>query len=243
VKCWAAARYGAMDARRCPMREDIRSRTAIEERRQMAKKKNEDGKPTSARSRPLLPANPKDDEGPAGVVVMETKEEPIQPPLIPDADIPAVEPTPIVNDRIVATYVGLSISRDKNEEKLCSLEFSMTLTEKHDRYLPKKVAKAHAWLVETDNKLVQVNHVKPQTVNIFDDPKEKKPILHIVGGTIERASVAMIEETGKGKTKKVIRFVFRLCIERDDKAIAFAAWRDTEQFWLEMDQTQMKIGE
>jgi hypothetical protein len=205
--------------------------------------KNGNGKPTSARSRPLLPADPKDDEAPAGVLVIDADAEPIQAPLIPEADIPAVEPTPIVNGRVVATYVGFSLARDKNNKKLCSLEFSMTLTEKHDRYLPKKVAKAHEWLYETDNKLVQVNHIKPQTVNIFDDPKEKKPIMHIVGGTIERASVAMIEETGKGKSKKVIRFVFRLCIERDDKAVSFGAWRDEEQFWLEMDQTQMKIGE
>jgi hypothetical protein len=119
----------------------------------------------------------------------------------------------------------------------------MTLTEKHDKYVPRKVAKAHSWLVESDNKLVKVDHIKPQTVNVFEDPKDKKPVLHIVGGTIESASVAMIEESGKGTSKKVIRFDFWLCSERDDRAIAFAAWRDTEQFWLEMDQTQMKIGE
>jgi hypothetical protein len=207
----------------------------------MATRKKEDtSKPMSARSRPLIPADPKDDEGPADAVASE---EAIQPPLIPDSEIPVREPTPILNGRIAATYLDISLSRDKKGAKFCSLEFSMTLTEKHDRYLPKKVAKARAWLDETDNKLVQVNHIKPQTVDIYEDAKDKKAVLHITGGTVERASVSMIEETGKGKTKKVIRLVFWLCIERDEKAIDFATSRDTEEFWLEMDQTQMKIGE
>lgn len=193
-------------------------------------------KPTSARTRSINPPNPKDDEAPAGEA--EEKQEPIQAPLIPESEIPVVEPTPIVNDRMVATYVGLSLSRDKNGEKLCSLEFSMTLTPEHDGYVPKKVAAAHEWLVDSDNKLIQVNHIKPHTVDIYDEPNAKKPLLHVVGGTVEKASVAMIEETGKGKAKKVIRFVFRLCVERDEKAIAFGAWNDESQFWLDMDQTQ-----
>ncbi len=194
-------------------------------------------KPTSARSHSINAPNPKEDEvPPAG-------EEPIQAPLIPEAEIAAVEPTPIVNDRMVATYVGLSLSRDKDGEKLCSLEFSMTLTKEHDDYVPKKVADAHEWLVDSDNKMIQVNHIKPHTVDIYDEPNAKKPLLHVVGGTVEKASVAMIEETGKGKAKKVIRFVFRLCVERDDKAIAFGAWNDESQFWLDMDQTQRTIAD
>jgi hypothetical protein len=204
----------------------------------MATNKKEGDKPTSARIRTINHPNPKDDEGPA-----DAKEDQIQAPLIPDSEIPVIEPTPIVNGRVVATYMGLSLSRDKDNAKECSLEFSMTLTDKHDKYLPKKVATAHKWIVETDNKAVQVNHIKPQTVDIYDDPQARKTLLHLVGGTVERASVAMIEETGKGKSKQVIRFVFRLRIERDDKAIEFGAWHDTEQFWLEMNQTQMKMGE
>lgn len=169
--------------------------------------------------------------------------EPIQAPLIPESEIPAIEPTAIQNGRMVATYNGLSLSRDKDNAKECSLEFSMTLTKGHDKYVPKKVAAAHKWIEETDNKAVQVNHIKPQTVNIYDDPKGKKPVLHVVGATIERAAVSIIEETGKGKAKKVIRFVFRLCVERDEPTIKFGAWRDTEQFWLEMDQSQRTITE
>jgi hypothetical protein len=51
----------------------------------------------------------------------------------------------------------------------------------------------------------------------------------------------MIEENGKGKTKNVIRFRFRLMVEREKSVVDFAAWRDQEQFWLHMVDTQASI--
>jgi hypothetical protein len=199
------------------------------------------GMPTSARTRSLIPPDPKDDQDRIEMHQEAAAAEAIQAPLIPDSEIPAIEAKAIQNNRMAATYVGLSLSRDKEQEKRCSLEFSMTLTDEHREYVPDKVARAQAWLVAQDNKLIQVNHVAAQTVDIFDEPKAKKPTLHIVGAEVEKASVAMIEETGKGKAKKVIRFVFRLRVERDKDVIDFGAWNDECQFWLSMAETQLSL--
>jgi hypothetical protein len=219
------------------------TRTKKAEKPKIGRKASRPGLPTTSRTRSLAPDDPNDDKPDGEQETTETgdREEPVQAPLIPEAEMPAVEPTQIVNKRMVAQYVGLSLSRDKDGEKLCSLDFSMTLTKEHDDYVPKKVAAAHKWLVKEDNKIIGVNHIPAQTMDIYDDPKAKKPVIHIVGATVERASLSMIEETGKGKSKKVIRFSFRLKVERDEETIDFAAWQDENQFWLDMNETQSSL--
>jgi hypothetical protein len=167
--------------------------------------------------------------------------EAIQAPLIPDAGVQAVEPTGIDNDRIAATYLGLSLSRDK-DRKLVSLDFSFVLTDEHHKYIPAKVAEAQDFLVDTDNKMVGVNHLKPHTVDVFKAPNAKKSELHLVGADLTKASVTMVEETGKGITKKVIRFKFSILVERDEEIIDFGAWNDEQEFWLTMEQTQRVLA-
>lgn len=203
----------------------------------MTKKKDDVKKPTSARDRSLEPG-----AGDEMEVQGDGGADPAQAPLIPEADMPkAVEAIPIQNERVAATYVGMGLARDKKDEKLVYLEFSFTMTKHHSDYVPEKVADAFKWLERTDNKSIVVNHIEPQTVDIFETPKEKKATLHMTGATVSSATVGMVEENGKGKTKTVIRFRFRLMVERDEDAISFGAWRDGEQFWLNMRDTQASI--
>jgi hypothetical protein len=209
----------------------------------MTKKKDEK-RPTSARDKSLAPEGPLSEEEKAELTANDSQsgEESIQPPLIPDADMPkAIEAIPIQNDRVAATYVGMGLARDKKDEKLVFLEFSFTMTKHHADHVPEKVADAFKWLERTDNKSIVVNHVEAQTVDVFETPKDKKPAIHLSGASVQAASVAMIEENGKGKTKRVIRFRFRLMVERSEDVVTFAAWRDQEQFWLVMEDTQAKI--
>lgn len=209
----------------------------------MAKKKDEK-RPTSARDKSLAPEGPLSEEEKAELTAHDSQsgDEEIQPPLIPDADMPkAIEAIPIQNDRVAATYVGMGLARDKKDGKLVYLEFSFTMTKHHADFVPEKVAEAFRWLEKTDNKLIGVNHIEAQTVDVFETPKDKKPAIHLSGASVQAASVAMIEENGKGKTKHVIRFRFRLMVERAADVVNFAAWRDEEQFWLVMTDTQAKI--
>lgn len=216
--------------------------TKKNEKPTIGRKASRPGLPTTSRTKSLAPGDPEETkpEGESTEATAE-KREPIQAPLIPEAEIPVKEAEPIVNKRMVVTYNNLSLSRDKDGEKLVTLEFSQTLTADHSDYIPAKLSAAYSWLLRNDNKLIQINHVPDQTIDVYADPKEKKPLLHLVGATVERAIVALIEETGKGKSKKVVRCAIRFKVERDEKTIDFAAWNDDQQFWITMAQTQQEI--
>lgn len=201
--------------------------------------------PTSAR---LLRNRPADPDDRASLTMAEQeqavkeseKEAPIQGQLIPDADVKAIEPSAVQNGRVAATYLGDSKTREK-DQKLVYLAFSFTLTNEHKAHVPQKVADAQTWLSRTDNKSVDVNHLPPQTVEVFESPTTKQRELHLVGAAMTKASVSMIEETGKGKSKKVIRFKFSLLVERDDDLKAFTWENDDRQFWLELNETQASL--
>lgn len=204
------------------------------------KSKDKGGKPTSAR---LLRNRPPDPEESHSMAMEEQEaeaQEPIQGQLIADSEVAAIEPSAVQNDRIAATYLGDSKSREK-DTAMVYLDFSFTLTNEHKKFVPDKVADAQTWLTKNDNKLVGVNHLPAQTVDVFLSPNEKSPELHLVGAEMTKATVSMIEETGKGKTKKVVRFKFSLLVERDRDLKDFTWENDDKQFWLTLEDTQQSL--
>lgn len=208
--------------------------------------------PTSARllktGRPLDPDKGDAEVRPRGAVFGEAAAElgpehteaPQQAELLaaPEA---AARPVAVQNGRMLATYVGLGLERDKDNEKLVHLDFSFPLEDAHDGFIPKKVKEAWLWLKDSGNTLVKVGDVPPVTLDIYLDPKEKKSELHVTGAEFSRAIVQVVEEVGKGQVKLVTRFAFRLRIERTKQVIDWAAWNDSESFWLKMPATQKSI--
>lgn len=225
-------------------------------------KKETSSKPTSARllkhTRPAEAVsetsspstNAASSSKPAGVFAEAARslspdqiEEPKQRPLIPPADGEApAEPVVVQNGRLLATYVGLGLDRDPDDEKLLHLDFSFPLEKIHNGHLPARVKDAWEFLKMSGNPLVQVGGIPEATVAVFEDPKDKKPLLKIVGAVYKKAVIQLVEETGKGKSKTVTRFKFRLEMERKPHIVDFAAWHDGEQFWLSMEQTQGELG-
>jgi len=154
----------------------------------------------------------------------------------------AARPEPVQNGRIHAMYVGLGLERDKDGEKLARLDFSFILEAGiHEDVIPEKVREAWEFLRISQEKGVMLNGIPPVTFDVWEKPTDKKPELHLVGATFSKAIVQVIEEVGKGKAKKVTRFAFRLLVERDEDVIDFAAWRDGEEFWITMTETQGKL--
>lgn len=207
-----------------------------------------DDKPTSARLLQNRPADPDDakipakeafaaaaaEVGPAGT------EAPQQAELLAGAE-EAVRPSAVQNGRLLATYVGLGLERDKDNEKLVHLDFSFPLEDAHDGYIPRKVKAALEWLKEQDNKAVQITGLPAVTLDVYDAPQSKKATLHLVGAQFTRAIISVIEEVGKGKAKLVWRFSFRLRIERTQNVLDFAAWMDGQEFWICMPPTQKTL--
>ena len=153
----------------------------------------------------------------------------------------AARPVAVQNGRMLATYVGLGLERDKDNEKLVHLDFSFPLEEAHNGHIPKKVKDAWLWLKESGNEYVRVSDIPPITLDVFLDPKARSGELHLVGAEFTKAVVQVIEETGKGAVKLVTRFAFRLRVERDKDVINWAAWNDSESIWLKMPATQKSM--
>jgi hypothetical protein len=150
----------------------------------------------------------------------------------------AARPLCVQNGRLLATYVGLKLVRDKDGEKFIELHFSFPLEAAHDGFIPKKVKEAWEWLSFTHNKSIQIAELPAVTLDVYLDPKEKKPELHLVGAEFTKATIAHIEEVGKGAAKVVTRFAFRLLVDRMKNVVEFGAWSDGNTYWLKMAETQ-----
>jgi len=87
----------------------------------------------------------------------------------------AARPIAVQNGRMLATYLGLGLERDKNNEKLVHLDFAFPLEEAHDGFIPRKVKDAWTWLKEQDNKAVQIKGIPAITLDVFLDPKRRSP--------------------------------------------------------------------
>lgn len=153
----------------------------------------------------------------------------------------ATRPIAVQNGRMLATYVGLGLERDKDGGKLIHLDFSLQLGEEHDGHLPGKIKEAYDWIVSSGNKAAQIVGIPAQTIDVYLDPKEKKAQLHLGGAPVTKAIVSVIEQVGKGKAVNVIRFAFRVLVEREDKVLDFATQNDGSEFWITTHETQGKL--
>lgn len=209
------------------------------------------GKPTSARLLPNRPADKEDNTRPTKEVfaeaaaqlpatAVETAKQ-IEHPALLAKEKDAARPKAVQNGRLLATYTGLGLERDKDNEKLVHLDFSFPLEDAHNGFIPDKAKHAWTYLKESGDKLVQVRGIPPCTLDVFIDPKETKPMLHLVGATFSKAVVSIVEEVGKGKAKEVTRFAFRLLVDRDIEVIDFAAWNDGQEFWIVTEETQKSL--
>lgn len=216
-------------------------------------------RPTSARLLQNRPVDPREDDGevrppsardkafseaaeeltPEEIAAKDTQVE--HPALLAD-EAAAKIPVAVQNDRMHATYLGLGLEREK-DQRLVHLDFSFPLEAVHNGYLPRKVKDAWEYLLSSKNKMIQILGVPPVTLSLYQGPGSRKATLHLIGADFAKAIVSIIEEVGKGKTKKVTRFAFRLIVPRTEEIIAFAAWHDGEEFWITMPTTQKNIGD
>lgn len=175
----------------------------------------------------------------AGTMMAQQADPPVHPELAASND-DAVTPSAVQNGRMLCTYVGMGLERVKGK-KFIHLDFSFPLEAAHSGLIPQKVINAMDYLLSSGDKLHACQNLPPVTLDVYIGPKEKRSLLHLPDAKFTRAIVADVEETGKLKVHDVIRFNFRLLVERDDKVIDFATKRDTEEFWVVMPATQPEL--
>lgn len=164
-----------------------------------------------------------------------------QAPLIADSEIPVKEIIAVENDRIFVTFVAPHFDTDKDGARTLDLEFSFPVVEAHKGHLPERVERAYEYVLSGEAKRVDVLGIDEQTFDLFETPKSKKPTLHEAECRVLRPVVSAVEETGKGKTRRVIRFVFRFSVPFPHHK--FAVENYGKEYWLEMVDTQAKLGE
>src|SRR5260370_29021678 len=124
---------------------------------------NPESSPTSARllktGRPL---DPETDE--AEVRPTDAQDAPQQAELVA-APEEAGRPIAVQNGRMLATYVGLGLERDKDGGKLVHLDFSFPLEDAHDGHIPRRVKDAWEWLKLSGNKAVQIIGIPAVTLD------------------------------------------------------------------------------
>jgi len=155
----------------------------------------------------------------------------------------AIKPVAVQNGRMHGLYMSAGFERDKNKRKLVHLDFSIVLEEACAGLVPEKVREAATWMERTGNKLIEVRGLEPVTFDVFTDPRKARPLLHLVNAEFVRAIVSFREEVGKGKSREIERFAFRILVERTQDVIDFAGWNDGQEFWLCMPATQGKVPE
>ena len=154
----------------------------------------------------------------------------------------AVKPVAVQNGRMHALYMSAGFERDKNKRKLVHLDFSITLEEGCDHLIPEKVKDAWLWMLNTENKLVEVRGIPAVTLAAFINPKISRAMIHLPAAEIVKAVVSCREEVGKGQSREIERFVFRLLVERTEDVVKFAAWHDGEELWITMPTTQASLS-
>jgi len=170
----------------------------------------------------------------------DAKSEPTQAPLIPEAEIPVKVAVAVENNRMFATFVVPHLGIDKTGAKTLALEFSFPIVDAHRGRIPANVEHTYGHVLSGQLKRGDVTGVDAQTVDIFETSKSKKPALHLVEVPVLKPIVSEKEESGKGKTRNVIRFSFWLSVD-----FSYSEWaleNFNKEFWLVMADSQASFA-
>ena len=144
---------------------------------------------------------------------------------------------------MLANYVRPHFNQDE-EDRYVELEFSFALTGDHRGKLARAVEDSWNFLeryASEDHTQVRNFPIEPQTVDIHLAADDEEVALHLSGVPVTRASLAIVEETGKGAKTKMTRFSFRLRSEHTKRVIDFATSQYGNQVWLAMSETQKRL--
>jgi hypothetical protein len=156
---------------------------------------------------------------------------------------PAAPPQPRIQDgKCVVHFVKFSFDRDKNRKAIALMDFSLELDEAHAGHFPREVEDSWRYLKKGNVKRIDANGIPPQNVEIATAP-DGKADLDLTAATIAKATVSLIVQKGKGKAQKITRLMFRVLADVDKEVAHFCENSYDEPVWIEMQETQARLGE
>ena len=174
-------------------------------------------------------------------------ERPIPPdpkPKAPQSELPiegAPKPPTVIGRRMLAEFVKPHYSMREGDKRMCGMQFSIALTDEHKPLLPRSVLDAWKFLDHKDGTVVQNIGVEPQTVDVFLASDMAEPELHLPFASVERASLAIIEETGKGAVQRIVRFSFRIVTDSLKNVFSFADTHFGAPYWIQIEETEPEL--
>lgn len=154
------------------------------------------------------------------------------------------QPQPIQHGKMLAQFVQVVMEKEEDGTRYLGFEFSFPLTLQHEKdgHLPGEVVDEWKHIRKSGATLVRFE-VPPQTIAVGLVPDNKEDDLMLVAAEIRRPTLDVVEETGSGKTQKVVRFKFRAFVEADKKFWDFTFNHFGESVWLSLKKTQASLLE
>lgn len=203
---------------------------------QTKKKGQQKDKPTSARTHSLAPPEP--DDKPS--MTMAEQEEQLELAGVETVEVEL--PKQVQNGMILATMLKPDFEEGKDDKRFIGVALSFELTKEHEGMLPDRVVEAWEFVQGGGSKRVDVIDINPQALEIGFAPDTKIEI-EIPWNSIRKASVSVIEETGKGESKDVIRFKFTAFSEIESSVVRFCSKYFGKAVWIKLEKSQAEIEE
>jgi hypothetical protein len=169
---------------------------------------------------------------------LERDESPAQQKL-PEVGEPE-KPKVVRGGRMLAKFVRAHFDRDGKDRAVAALEVSFPLTPEHKGQLPTQVAKQWQNIKDGGVTSITVRDIPPQTIGISLLPDDKEDLI-LVAALIEKATLALKVEKGKGKTLETIRYSFRISTERSKEVVKFCTTYDGSEIWITSKKTQTSL--
>lgn len=147
----------------------------------------------------------------------------------------------IVKGFMAVAYVKPHFEVDK-DVRTCALEFSLELTTDHIDHLPKRVADAYEVILDSGYKKLELIKVPAQhfDARLAVDDKESDLALD---APVEKVVLSVVEDTGTGDAKDIVRLQFRLVCELTQTVERFACRNFGNTIWLKLEKVQGEIFE
>jgi hypothetical protein len=157
-------------------------------------------------------------------------------------EMPVAEKSPaVVGKKIRVNYVRPHFDRVKSGKRTVALEISFALVDAHDKLLPKRITDGWNFMTKRGNKRLDLVDVPGQRALFFLTSDDKEEICVLPAAKISHVSLQVIEESGTGKAKKVIRLSFRLQVEISNSVAKFAEFNFGQELYMEMHETQEEL--
>jgi len=196
----------------------------------------------SGKSRMVGGVKPLDPEADFGKPVREEgpDETPVQGELITEPVKP-VGPA-IQHGKIAMHFVGYRPKRSKDRDKIVHMDFSLELTEEHQKRLPREIEDAWHELERNKYNFVGPDGNTAQKLSFFLVPDSSEPDMETVA-TLSFAEISRIAERGKGAERKITRLSMRFVANFTKDVDEFCMNAYDETVFVKIKAAQRRLDE